>query len=58
MRFYKVFNLKSERQPDIMPMVCQYWSYPLIGRPITIRQVQEALGDYFTFEFAVQSPPG
>lgn len=51
-RFYKVFYLKSERQPDIMPMTCQYWSYPLIGRPLTIRQVQEALGDYFTFEFA------
>jgi hypothetical protein len=52
MRFYKVFYLKSERQPDIMPMYCQYWSYPLIGRPLTVRQVQEALGDHFTFEFA------
>jgi hypothetical protein len=58
MRYFKVFNLRSERQPDIMPMVCQYWSEPLIGRPLTIRQVQEALGDYFTFEFAVPGPPG
>jgi len=56
LRFYKVFHLKSERQTDIMPMTCQVWSYPLIGRPVTIRQVQEALGDYFTFEFAGQSP--
>ena len=54
MRFYKDFHLKSERQPDIMPMTCQYWSYPLIGRPVTIREVQEALGEYFTFEFAGQ----
>lgn len=56
LRFYKDFHLKSERQADIMPMTCQVWSYPLIGRPVTIRQVQEALGEYFTFEFASQSP--
>jgi hypothetical protein len=54
--FYKVFHLQSERQADIMPMTCQVWSDPLIGRPVTIRQVQEALGNYFTFEFAGQSP--
>jgi hypothetical protein len=54
LRFYKDFHLKSERQADIMPMICQVWSYPLIGRPVTIRQVQEALGEYFTFEFAGQ----
>jgi hypothetical protein len=54
MRFYKVFHLKSERQADIMPMTCQYWDYPLMGRPVTIREIQEALGEYFTFEFAGQ----
>ena len=52
LRFYKEFHLESERQTDIMPMVCQVWSYPLTGRPVTIREVQEALGGYFTFEFA------
>ena len=52
LKFYKVFHLKSEHQADIMPMTCQYWYYPLFGRPVTIRQVQEALGGYFTFEFA------
>jgi hypothetical protein len=52
MRFYKVFTLESEHQADILPMTCQYWSYPLNGRPVTIREVQEALGGYFTFEFA------
>jgi hypothetical protein len=52
MRFYKVFHLKSERQSDIMPMICQYWDYPLMGRPVTIQEIQEALGSYFTFEFA------
>jgi len=54
LRFYKDFHLQSERQAGIMPMTCQVWSYPLIGRPVTIRQVQEALGGYFTFEFAGQ----
>ena len=54
--FYKVFHLQSERQTDILPMTCQVWSYPLIGRPVTILQVQEALGGYFTFEFARQNP--
>jgi hypothetical protein len=52
MRFYKVFHLKSERQAGILPMTCQAWDYPLIGRPVTVRQIQEALGGYFTFEFA------
>ena len=56
LRFYKVFYLASERQSDILPMTCQVWNYPLLGRPVTIREVQEALGRYFTFEFAGQSP--
>jgi hypothetical protein len=54
LRFYKVFYLESERQPDVLPMTCQVWSYPLIGRPVTIREVQEALGEYFTFGFTGQ----
>jgi hypothetical protein len=54
LRFYMDIHLQSEHQADIMPMTCQVWSYPLIGRPVTIRQVQEALGSYFTFEFAGQ----
>jgi hypothetical protein len=54
LRFYKVFYLASNRQTDILPMTCQVWNYPLLGRPVTIREVQEALGGYFTFEFAGQ----
>jgi hypothetical protein len=52
MRFYKVFYLKSEHQAGIMPMTCQDWDDPLFGRPVTIQEIQEALGSYFTFEFA------
>jgi len=56
LRYFKVFYLASERQTDILPMTCQVWNYPLLGRPVTIREIQEALGSYFTFQFAGQSP--
>jgi len=49
MRYYKTLRLKSERLPGIMPMVCEYFVWPLLGRPITQAQVEEALGDYFSF---------
>ena len=52
MRFYKEFHLQSETQPDIMPMVCQDWADPMMGRPVTVQEVEEALGGYFSFEFA------
>ena len=52
MRFYMEFHLQSDTQADIMPMVCQYWADPLQGRPVTVQEVEEALGDYFSFEFA------
>ena len=55
MRYFKTFYLASEHQSDIMPMTCQVWNYPFLGRPVTIREIQEALGGYFTFEFAGQS---
>ena len=56
MRFYKVFKLRSERQPGVMRLECQYWDGPLFGRPLTITQVRQALGDIFSFEFAATAP--
>ena len=56
MRFYKVFHLRSERQPGVMRLECQYWDGPLFGRPVTITQVRQALGDNFSFEFAASTP--
>ncbi|MGB5541624.1 MAG: hypothetical protein WBO37_16185 [Gammaproteobacteria bacterium] len=50
-RFYKTIRLKSERQTGIMPMVCEYFDWPLQGRPVTQARIEEALGDYFTFRF-------
>ena len=50
-RFYKTFRLKSRHQAGIMPMVCEYYDWPLWGRPVTQAQIEEALGDYFSFRF-------
>lgn len=56
MRFYKMIRLRSERQPGIMRMECGYWDGPMIGRPVTLTDIQQALGDIFTFEFATPAP--
>lgn len=56
MRFYKVFQLRSERQPGVTKLVCQYWDGPLFGRPVTITQIRQALGEIFSFEFAATAP--
>ena len=51
MRYYKTIRLQSEHQPGILPMVCEYFDWPLYGRPVTQAQVEEALGEYFSFRF-------
>ena len=48
-RFYKTIRLQSKQQSGIMPMVCEYSDWPMPGRPVTQAQIEEALGDYFTF---------
>jgi hypothetical protein len=52
MRFYKVFRLQSVTLTDIMPMKCGYTDDPRLGRPVTMTQIQEALGNIFTVEFS------
>ena len=52
MRFYKVLRLSSERQPEVLKLVCQDWDGPLMGRPVTVGEIQKAVGAYFTFQFA------
>ena len=52
MRFYKVLRLKSERQPDVLKMVCQDWDGPLLGESITVDEIKQAVGSYISFEFA------
>ncbi|MGB5715788.1 MAG: hypothetical protein WBN81_01710 [Gammaproteobacteria bacterium] len=52
MRFYRTLYLKSDTQPNVMQMVCQYWSYPLEGHSIPVAEMREALGSVATLEFA------
>ena len=52
MRFYKVLRLRSERQPEVLKLVCQDWDGPLMGRPVTVGEIQQAVGAYFSFKFA------
>jgi hypothetical protein len=52
MRFYRVIRLQSERQPDVLQLVCQDWDGPLLGRDISVAEMRTALGDTFSFEFA------
>lgn len=52
LRFYKTFHLQSATQADILPMKCGYTDDPRLGRPVTVIQIQEALGTIFTFEFS------
>jgi hypothetical protein len=52
MRFYRTMYLKSDSQPNVMNMVCQYWDYPLHGKEISVAEMREALGSVVSFEFA------
>jgi len=52
MRFYRTMYLKSDTQPNVMNMECQYWAYPLHGDEIPVADMREALGDIASFEFA------
>ena len=52
MRFYRIMYLKSDTQPNVMNMVCQYWDYPLHGKEISVAEMREALGAVASFEFA------
>jgi hypothetical protein len=51
-RYYKNLFLKSDEQAEVMTMICQVWASPPMGRSISVPQMREALGDYFSFEFA------
>jgi len=53
-RFFKNLFLKSDEQAEVMTLICQVWATPPWGRSISVPQMREALGDYFSFEFAQQ----
>jgi hypothetical protein len=52
LRFFRVLHLRSEAQREVLKLICQKSDDPLAGRNPTVAQMQEALGEYITFEFA------
>ena len=52
MRFYRTLYLQSDNQPNVMQLVCQFWSYPLEGHGISGTEIREVLGSVATLEFA------
>jgi len=52
MSFYREFRLNSDRQPDVMKFVCQDWDGPMTGRPVSVPEMQKAVGSYVSFRFA------
>jgi hypothetical protein len=51
-RFYRVIYLQSDAQPDVLRLTCQDWDGPLLGTDISVPEMRDALGAYFSFEFA------
>ena len=52
MKFYRVIYLQSDTQPGVLRLTCQDWDGPLLGTDISVPEMREALGAYFSFEFA------
>ncbi len=40
-----VFNLSSNRQPEVRWMVCEHWSDPAQGRNLSLNEIRIALGE-------------
>ena len=51
MRFYREFRLESAQQPEVMNFVCQDWDGPMMGRPVSVPEMQKAVGEYVSFKF-------
>jgi len=51
LRFYTEVYLKSNKDTDIIKMVCQFYG-DTIDRNFTVAEMQEALGDFVTIEYA------
>ena len=53
LRFYTEVYLASDKGADIIKMVCQEYG-DQIDRNFTVAEMQQALGDYFTFNFSFE----
>ncbi len=52
----RVLELASARQPQVRRLSCAVWQTPADGRPVSGRELREALGEVFTLEIAGRAP--
>jgi hypothetical protein len=50
--FSTTMYLESSMQPDVFRMTCKRWDWPAIGEYLSINEMRQALGDYFTLTLA------
>lgn len=50
--FSTTMYLDSKIQPDVYRMECKRWDWPAIGEYLSINEMRQALGDYFTLTLA------
>ena len=50
--FSTTMYLESRIQPDVFRMTCKRWDWPAIGEYLSINEMRQALGDYFTLTLA------
>jgi len=55
MRFYTEVYLSSDKGTDIIKLVCQEYG-DQTDRNFTVKEMKQALGDYFSFKFATDEP--
>lgn len=55
LRFYTEIYLSSDKDTDIIKLVCQEYGDQK-DRNFTVKEMQDALGDYFSFKFAMDNP--
>jgi hypothetical protein len=48
--FSSFFFLRSDQQPEVLRMTCEYWGDPATGRFLSIEQIRQTLGEVFTLE--------
>ncbi len=49
------FLLQSPKQPAITRLKCQYWENPEDSRHLMLNEIEQAVGEYFTFQLKPNS---
>lgn len=49
------FFLESKTQPHVMRLSCQHWENPSDSRHLMLSEIEETLGEYFTFQLKPNS---